>query len=241
MFQDSTVTDHEREENFELGGDKIIKQEVDIEQSEEDQEPKLNATGLSDFQDENTNDSSSTNISRAERSPTTSASFPIINTMANRLMPIESQRHDVRDEFTVFGELVAIKLRNLTSLQSRYLAQSAINEALFKAEMGMFEPSNALNHAMTLSQHPQLPLNINKVCQPSTASNSGIPMATSEPSRSPSFVRTTLCSPTTDASTSPDYHNSPLPGDSHSQLETEPSEASQLQMLPSSPASSSIP
>lgn len=43
-----------------------------------------------------------------------------------------------RDEFTVFAEHVAIRLKNITDVRSRLVAQHQINNILFEAEMGKY-------------------------------------------------------------------------------------------------------
>lgn len=43
-----------------------------------------------------------------------------------------------RDEFTVFAEHVAIRLKNITDARARLVAQHQINNILFEAEMGKY-------------------------------------------------------------------------------------------------------
>lgn len=43
-----------------------------------------------------------------------------------------------RDEFTVFAEHVAIRLKNITDVRARLVAQHQINNILFEAEMGKY-------------------------------------------------------------------------------------------------------
>ncbi|XP_024871077.1 uncharacterized protein LOC112454094 isoform X2 [Temnothorax curvispinosus] len=54
-----------------------------------------------------------------------------------------------RDEFTVFAEHVAIRLKNITDVRARLVAQHQINNILFEAEMGKYnvqQPSFVPNH-----------------------------------------------------------------------------------------------
>ncbi|XP_077276111.1 uncharacterized protein LOC143904960 isoform X1 [Temnothorax americanus] len=43
-----------------------------------------------------------------------------------------------RDEFTVFAEHIAIRLKNITDVRARLVAQHQINNILFEAEMGKY-------------------------------------------------------------------------------------------------------
>ncbi|XP_070150611.1 uncharacterized protein [Polyergus mexicanus] len=57
-----------------------------------------------------------------------------------------------RDEFTVFAEHVAIRLKNITDVHARLVAQHQINNILFEAEMGkynMHSSFNTVNSEMT--------------------------------------------------------------------------------------------
>jgi ferric iron reductase protein FhuF len=46
-----------------------------------------------------------------------------------------------RDEFTVFGEHIAHRLRNMSDAHTRLLAQHQINDVVFEAEIAKFQPS----------------------------------------------------------------------------------------------------
>lgn len=67
---------------------------------------------------------------------TSAVNVPIIDEAVNLLRAIQSNKKD-KDEYQLFGEQVAIKLRNITSPQARFSAQQIINNTLFEAEMGM--------------------------------------------------------------------------------------------------------
>jgi hypothetical protein len=55
-----------------------------------------------------------------------------------------------RDEYTLFGEVVASKIRKLPTAYERYLVQHKINTLLFEAEMGQFSfVSNKCNASST--------------------------------------------------------------------------------------------
>ncbi|XP_011702090.1 PREDICTED: uncharacterized protein LOC105458466 [Wasmannia auropunctata] len=61
-------------------------------------------------------------------------------TRVNRETPnVEKQEiSSGRDEFTVFAEHVAIRLKNITDARARLVAQHQINNILFEAEMGKY-------------------------------------------------------------------------------------------------------
>jgi len=50
-----------------------------------------------------------------------------------------------RDEFTVFAEHVVIRLKNITDVRARLVAQHQINNILFEAEMGKYNVQSAFN------------------------------------------------------------------------------------------------
>lgn len=50
-----------------------------------------------------------------------------------------------RDEFTVFAEHVAIRLKNITDVHARLVAQHQINNILFEAEMGKYNMHSSFN------------------------------------------------------------------------------------------------
>jgi hypothetical protein len=47
-----------------------------------------------------------------------------------------------RDEFTVFGQHIANRLRNITDAQAQLITQHQINNILFEAEAAKFQPSS---------------------------------------------------------------------------------------------------
>ncbi|XP_020286457.1 uncharacterized protein LOC109856038 isoform X2 [Pseudomyrmex gracilis] len=50
-----------------------------------------------------------------------------------------------RDEFTVFAEHVAIRLKNIKDVRARLIAQHQINNILFEAEMGKYNAQTSYN------------------------------------------------------------------------------------------------
>lgn len=72
-----------------------------------------------------------------------------MNEAVNLLRCIQSKKKE-KDEYDLFGEQVAIKLRKITSPQATFEAQQTINKTLFEAEMGMAGyPYNANTHQQT--------------------------------------------------------------------------------------------
>jgi len=63
------------------------------------------------------------------------------------LREINSLRQE-KDEFTLFGEQVAVKLRKLTSPYARIMAQHIINTTLFEAEMGKYDEPAPLSSTL---------------------------------------------------------------------------------------------
>lgn len=57
-----------------------------------------------------------------------------------------------RDEFTVFAEHVAIRLKNITDVRARLVAQHQINNILFEAEMGKYNVQSSYNSTQIMDE-----------------------------------------------------------------------------------------
>lgn len=57
---------------------------------------------------------------------------------------IEAQE---RDEYTIFGEQIAVKLRKLSSDRVRSIVQYKMNSLMFEAEMGKFDDESVIKHS----------------------------------------------------------------------------------------------
>lgn len=66
-----------------------------------------------------------------------------------------------RDEFTVFAEHVVIRLKNITDVRARLVAQHQINNILFEAEMGKYNMQSSF-----VSDNPEIMENLD---EPSTS------------------------------------------------------------------------
>ncbi|XP_045465206.1 uncharacterized protein LOC123674269 isoform X3 [Harmonia axyridis] len=62
-----------------------------------------------------------------------------LNEAPNRLRSIPSNRSDIYDEYSLFGEQVGMKIRKLSSARARMMAQNMINNILYEAEIGMYD------------------------------------------------------------------------------------------------------
>ena len=128
---------------------KYIFQESQIQQ--EDQEKlENNGTGNMEAEDETSNVEDNDGVTSTKRtftSPKTphkkckvnsssAINVPIIEEALNLLKTIRSNKQKKKDEYELYGEQVAIKLRNITSPQARFTAQQIINITLFEAQMG---------------------------------------------------------------------------------------------------------
>jgi hypothetical protein len=81
-----------------------------------------------------------------------------------------TNRNTARDEFSIFGEHVAFKIRNLKDRRSQSIAQFEISSILFQIEMGNFRyptHSRTTNTTPTAAQVPDSGEGISQV-QPST-------------------------------------------------------------------------
>jgi len=71
-----------------------------------------------------------------KRKINSAVSVPVIDEAVNLLRSIQSNKKE-KDEYQLYGEQIAIKLRNITSPQARFAAQQIINKTLFEAETGI--------------------------------------------------------------------------------------------------------
>lgn len=63
-----------------------------------------------------------------------SASTPVMEEALSLMRSVQSKGQE-KDEFALFGEQVALKLRKIASPYARFSVQNVINKALFDAEM----------------------------------------------------------------------------------------------------------
>lgn len=67
-------------------------------------------------------------------------------------------KKEEKDEYTLFGEQVAMKIRKIVSPQARFTVQTVINQTLFQAEMGFFNGhNNHPHHSPTYNFPPNTP------------------------------------------------------------------------------------
>lgn len=83
-------------------------------------------------------------LKKPKVSSTSATNAAIIVETVNLLRPIQTRKND-KDEYTLYGKQVAIKLRNITSPQARFSVQQIINNVLFEAEMGHFSYNSQPN------------------------------------------------------------------------------------------------
>ncbi|KAK4884071.1 hypothetical protein RN001_000342 [Aquatica leii] len=85
--------------------------------------------------------------------------IPVVNEAINLMKSIQSRKMQDQDEFSAFGEQLAMKMRKLSS---PHAVQNAINSILFEAEMGRFDnpPPPLFHHNPTAIYNTNLPLNI---------------------------------------------------------------------------------
>ncbi|KAG8309338.1 hypothetical protein J6590_061312 [Homalodisca vitripennis] len=63
----------------------------------------------------------------------------------NVMRSLQSKRANIDDEYSLYGEQIAIKLRKLPSPRTRLVVQNKINQLLFEAEMGYLEHQHGYN------------------------------------------------------------------------------------------------
>lgn len=64
------------------------------------------------------------------------------------------EKKQIKDEYALFGEQVAMKMRKLVSPHARFTVQNKINYTLFEAEMGWFNGNGNDNHRFPPSTIP---------------------------------------------------------------------------------------
>ena len=95
-------------------------------------------------------------IFKRKQSSLSAATMPILGETLNLLRTIQDKKE--KDEYTLFGESVALRLRKIPSLEARFAVQNLINKALFDGEMGVYNPSSTFyenNPAFTSTNNNQ--------------------------------------------------------------------------------------
>ncbi|CAB3253566.1 unnamed protein product [Arctia plantaginis] len=73
----------------------------------------------------------------------------------NVMRSLHIKRANMEDEYSLYGEQIAIKLRNLSSPRTRLVVQNKINQLLFKAEMGYLDHQHGYNvPQVNMQQNP---------------------------------------------------------------------------------------
>ncbi|KAL3266903.1 hypothetical protein HHI36_011053 [Cryptolaemus montrouzieri] len=67
-----------------------------------------------------------------------SSNAPLFDEDVNLMKSMQSKRADIKDEYSLYGEQIAIKLRSLPP-QTRFYVQKSFNQILFDAEIGQLE------------------------------------------------------------------------------------------------------
>jgi hypothetical protein len=124
-------------------------------------------------------------IKKRKLGSTSGASVPVLDEAVTLLRSIQSNRKD-KDEYQLFGEQVAIKLRNITSPQARFAAQQIINKTLFEAEIGMIGNSYNSQPIFYQQTYPNMypPQNLNYQSQISPYPSPSFPTLNSPSSSS---------------------------------------------------------
>ncbi|KAK4882292.1 hypothetical protein RN001_005611 [Aquatica leii] len=106
--------------------------------------------------------------------------MPAVNEAINLMKSIQSRKMQDRDEFSAFGEQVAMKMRKLSSPHAKFAVQNVINCILFEAEMGRFDnpPPSLFHHNPTAIYNTNLPLNIPPQFPPYYSPSPPIPAST---------------------------------------------------------------
>ncbi|XP_072392420.1 uncharacterized protein [Diabrotica undecimpunctata] len=95
--------------------------------------------------------SNSINIVKSSGRKSLATNLPIVNEAVNLMRFITTKRAE-KDEFSLFGEQVAMKLRKIVAPFARFSVQNIINTVLFEAEMGKYDNPHFINHS-----HPSTP------------------------------------------------------------------------------------
>lgn len=69
---------------------------------------------------------------------------PLVNEAVNLMRSFTSNKVE-KDEYTLFGEQVALKIRKLTTPYAKFTVQNIINNTLFEAETGKFDNQHFIN------------------------------------------------------------------------------------------------
>lgn len=137
LFQDSKA--HGEGENKEQDKDLEIEKNQDEASSQASTSQQKQAAAVTPTKQPKTKDFKSPttpkNKKRKLAANLASSTAPILHEGMDLMRSIQSRKVD-RDEYLLFGEQVAMKLRR-PSPRARFMVQHAINQALFDAEMGM--------------------------------------------------------------------------------------------------------
>lgn len=79
--------------------------------------------------------------------------MPVLNEALNIMRSVQTEK----DEYTLFGQQVAIKLRKIASPHARFTIQNIINKALFDGEIGMYDipqHNNTNTQVLTSTAYP---------------------------------------------------------------------------------------
>ncbi|XP_055904822.1 uncharacterized protein LOC129940494 [Eupeodes corollae] len=79
----------------------------------------------------------SVNVKRKRHSYSEALRTPVLDE-AMQLMRSIHKKIEEKDEYTLYGEQIAIKLRKIPSPRARFVVQNIINKALFNGEMGVY-------------------------------------------------------------------------------------------------------
>lgn len=128
--------------------EEVNENEEDIENREVNENEGFNIN--QDKQDEvTTNTNSNKKVQKEFKSPKkpmptkrkhgshSATSTPVMNEAINLMRSIQSNKVE-KDEYSLYGEQVAMKLRKINSPQARFTVQNIINQALFDGEMGIY-------------------------------------------------------------------------------------------------------
>ncbi|CAH1105650.1 unnamed protein product [Psylliodes chrysocephalus] len=130
---------------------------------------------------------------------------------------IQSRRVDSKDEYSLFGEQVAMKLRRPPFSRTIFMVQNSY--FLFDAKMGIYEPHTAQSGATYGNIQPSTSTRPFCAFSSSYQSSPGIPLSqTQNQSPHPSH----LASPSYSQSPSPSYSQSPSPASIFSDSIIEP-------------------
>lgn len=86
-----------------------------------------------------------------------SAPTPVMEEALSLMRSVQSKGQE-KDEFALFGEQVALKLRKIDSPYARFSVQNVINKALFEGEMGYFNYPSAHSYESPVASSSPSPV-----------------------------------------------------------------------------------